>query len=160
MARDIAPTTVEALEEAVRTCLEQAIPDLTVEAYPDDSDNYVFSAPVGAALVRYHGSKYGPSLDTAAVIQERHMAVEITVICRSLNGQYGVTAYLEQVRRALTGHQPPGFDKLRPIKDEFLQEGGGQWRYAIDFATSTLSVEDCEPESGPPAGTINFHAPD
>lgn len=153
---DVSPNTCEALESAVMERLSLRLPDLAVEAYPDDPDNYRLDHPVGALLVRYHGSKYGPLLDPGLVVQERRLAIEVTLVMRSLNGKDGVYGALESVRQILTGYAPPAFGKLVPIGDEFLSEGGGEWRYAIDFMTTTMAIEEEEPQPIPLVTRITF----
>ena len=148
--------TSEALVQAVIGRLQARVPDLVTEDFPDDPDEYRLNHPTGALLVRYHGSKYGPLIDSGLVAQERALAVEVTLVCRSLNGEVGVCGYLESVRRALAGYQPEAFSKLRPLGDEFISQGGGEWRYAIDFATTTMAIEEGEPETAVLARKITF----
>ena len=152
----VIPNTSEALERAVIARLQALLPDVEVEAFPDDPDEYRLNHPLGALLVRYHGSKYGPLMDTDLVVQERVMAVEVTLVFRSLNGKEGIYTYLEAVRLALAGYQPPAFTKLKPLGDEFLDRDKGEWRYAIDFATTTMVIEEDEPEGAPLATRITF----
>jgi hypothetical protein len=140
------PNTSDALEQAVITRLQNRFTELEVEAFPDDPEEYRLNHHLGALLVRYHGSKFGPLLDSDLVVQERVMALEVTLVFRCLNGKEGVYAYLEAVRLALAGFKPPAFTKLKPIGEEFISQDGGQWRYAIDFATTTTVIEEDEPE--------------
>ncbi len=156
MSDGIIPNTSEALEEAVISRLRGRFPELEVEAFPDDPDEYRLNHPLGALLVRYHGSKFGPLLDTNVVVQERAMALEVTLVFRSLNGKEGIYNYLEAVRLALAGFAPPAFAKLKPIGEEFLSQGGGEWRYAIDFATSTTVIEEGDPDTDPHSTQISF----
>ncbi|KAF0205498.1 MAG: hypothetical protein FD173_941 [Gallionellaceae bacterium] len=142
----VAPNTSEALEAAVIARLQARMPEVETEAFPDDPEEYRLNHPTGALLVRYHGGKYSPPKSAHLMVQERSLAVEITLVFRSLNGKEGVKAYLEAVRLALAGFKPPAFDKLKPIGEEFISQGGGEWRYAIDFVTGTTVVEEVEPE--------------
>ena len=156
MSDTLIPNTSEALEEAVIARLKARFHELEVEAFPDDPDEYRLNHPLGALLVRYHGSKFGPLLDTDLVVQDRAMAVEVTLVFRSLNGKEGIYTYLEAVRLALAGFKPPAFAKLKPIGEEFLSQGGGEWRYAIDFATTTTVIEEGEPDLDPLSTRISF----
>lgn len=147
MSQAVIPNTCEALEQAVIQRLKDRLGDeLEVESFPDDPDDYRLNHPLGALLVRYHGSKYGPDLDTDMVVQDRLMAVEVTLVLRSLNGKEGCYEYLERVRLALAGFKPPAFKKLRPLSEEFMSRDKGEWRYAIDFSTSTLVIEERDPD--------------
>jgi hypothetical protein len=146
----VAPNTIEALEAAIVARLGAVLTDVEVMPYPANPANYQFLHPVGAILVRYHGSDYGALMDTDAVVQERRMAIEITLLFRALNGQDGLYAYLERARRVLTGFKPAGFGKVYPLRDAFLEEHGGEWRYAVDFCAPTLAIEDgCEDDGSP-----------
>ena len=156
MSETLIPNTSEALEQAVIARLQDRMPELEVEAFPDDPEAYRLNHPLGALLVRYHGSKFGPLLDAGLMVQERSMALEVTLVFRSLNGKEGVYAYLEAVRLALAGFKPPAFAKLKPLGEEFLAQDGGEWRYAIDFATTTTVIEEGEPEVAPLVTKITF----
>lgn len=152
----MAENTSTALEFAVIARLQVRIPELAVDAFPDNPEKYRLNHPIGALLVRYNGSKYGGVSDTDAVLQERTMVVEVTLVFRSLNGKDGVYAYLEAVRRALAGYRIPAFSKLKPVRDEFVSQGGGEWRYAIDFVTKTAVIEEDTPKAtlGAPANSF------
>lgn len=149
-------TTIEALQTAVIARLQAKIPEAQVDLFPDEPDNYSFVAPVWALLVRYHGSVYGHPQAADIIVHARRLSVEVITIARQLNGAEGVTALLERVGLALRGFQPPGFTKLAQARDEFLEQGGGQWRYAADFTTSTLAMEDAADADGPLATRIIF----
>ena len=77
-------------------------------------------------------------------------------VMRSLHGKDGITEALEQVRLALAGYAPPAFGKFVPVSDEFLGEHGGEWRYAIDFVTTTTVIEDEEPDLSPRSTRLTF----
>lgn len=156
MTDSIAPNSAEALEHAVIARLRARIADVEVEAFPDNPDEYRLNHPLGALLVRYHGSRYGAVDDAGVVIQDRVMAVEVTLVFRSLNGKEGVLAYIEAVRLALLGFKPPAFSKFKALGDEFVDRKGGEWRYAIDFATTTTVVEDAEPDNLPLVTRMTF----
>lgn len=152
----VIPNTCEALERATIERLTARFPGLSVELYPDEPESYRLDHPVGALLVRYAGSKYGPLMDTNIVVQERRLGLEVTLVMRSLHGKDGITEALEQVRLALAGYAPPAFGKFVPVSDEFLGEHGGEWRYAIDFVTTTTVIEDEEPDLSPRSTRLTF----
>lgn len=137
--------TIADLEQAVIERLQDRFRELEVEHFPDDPDEFRLNGPVGALLVRYHGGKYSPSMDTDAIVQERAMAFEVQLVFRGLKGDDGAMVYLEAVRRALAGFQPPAFEKIVPAGEEFVSQAGGLWRYAIDFRTSTMAIEEDAP---------------
>lgn len=139
------PNTAAALIAATIARLATRL-DLAVEEFPDRPEDYSLLHPLGAVLVRYKGSLYGATLDTGVTVQERKPVIELTLLTRSLNGEGGAVLLLETLRRAVAGWQPPAFDKCAIVRDEFLDQQGGLWRHALDFATKTLAIEDLEPE--------------
>ena len=44
---------------------------------------------IGAALVRYEGAEYGKLIDSAAIVQERRLKFEVTVMMRDLGWNFG-----------------------------------------------------------------------
>lgn len=149
MSGFVASNSVSALAQAMTARLQVKITELEVENFPDDPDAYRLNHHLGALLVHYHGSKYGPSKDTGLVVQQRLIAMEVTLVLRSLYGDDGINERIESVRRALTGFCPPGFSKLKPISDEFISHKCGEWRHVIDFSTTTSVIEESEPEAAP-----------
>lgn len=143
--------TPGALVQATMERISARLPDLACELFPDDPEEYSLLHPVGAVLVRYKGSSYGPSQDVDLVAQERGPQVELTLITRSLNGSEGATQFLERLRLIVMGWKPLGFSPCRMVRDEFISQQGGQWRHALDFSTTTLAVaaqEDCADSFG------------
>src|SRR5208282_6068971 len=83
---------------------------MRLEHFPDRPDAFRLANAMGAVLVRYHGTTYGPNLDTFAVVQEKKLTFEIAVIARDLGWAYGgpasgtapgAYAIMEAVRAAL-----------------------------------------------------------
>nr|VFK16267.1 MAG: Gp37 protein [Candidatus Kentron sp. LFY] len=151
------PNSGDALEAAILARLKERFPTLSVELYPDNPGNYRLKHPKGALLVRYMGSRYGGTRDMGLLVQERRLAVEITIFMRALHGDGGIGEVLEAVRLCLAGFAPEGFGKLRPLGDGFQAEDGGLWRYAVDFETKTTVVEETAPETAPLATKIDFN---
>jgi Gp37 protein len=109
--------------------------------------------------VQYQGAEYGPRLDSAAIVQERKLEFEITLVMRdlgwSVGGEPGGTspgayAMIEAVRAALTGFIVPGCRKMFPVKERFVERDrqGGVWTYAIAFALTTVAIEAPAPGLG------------
>lgn len=146
------PLDIATLEAAIVARLRSSITAVEVAHFPDDPRNYRLTHRTGAALVVYRGAKYSDVEDTGAIIQQRILEFEVTLLIRDLGssvggppggGRPGTYSVLEAIRTALTGFQVPGARKMYPTSEKFLQRDpqGGVWMYAISFALSTMAVE-------------------
>jgi len=143
---------IETIETTVVNRLSAQITGIEVAHFPDQPEAYRMTHRVGAALVRYEGAEYGKLIDTAAIVQERTLKFEVTVLMRDLGwsfggppsgGTPGAYALIEAVRAALTGFRVPGCEKTYPLRERFLKRDkqGGVWIYTITFALRTIAVE-------------------
>ncbi|MGH8013345.1 MAG: Gp37 family protein [Candidatus Binataceae bacterium] len=146
------PVDIATLENAIISQLASQISAIEVAHFPDKPDVYRMTHRVGAALVRYQGATYGGIYDTAAVVQERKVEFEVSILMRDLGWNTGgaeggpspgAYAMLERVRAALTGFQIPGCTKMKAVQERFVERDkqGGVWIYSISFAFSTLAIE-------------------
>ncbi len=115
---------------------------LKVEAFPDRPEDYVFSHPVGVALVRYHESPYAKPDRTDYVIQNRDLQFEITIMVRNLRKHQGLYPVLEATRAVLQGFRSP---KSRAatymVSERFLEQKDGVWKYAVLVTVPTVAVQ-------------------
>lgn len=140
-----APQNTLAMLEAVIARLQLRIPRVVVEYFPEKPSTYRLNHPLGALLVGYGGSRYGQTQLPDAIMQDRDVAITVTIVMRQLNGRDGAVQLLDETRAALLGCRLPGTTAgLRAIKDDFLGEVVGLWQYAIDFAAPKLEIEDIE----------------
>jgi Gp37 protein len=148
------PTAIDiaTVEAAIVTRLQATVSGIEIARYPDSPESYRMTHRVGAALVMYKGAQYGAQLDSAAIIQERRLEFEVTVMMRDLGWSYGgasdgpspgAYAILESIRAALTGFRVPGCRKMYPVRERFVERDrqGGVWIYAIAFGLATVAVE-------------------
>jgi Gp37 protein len=155
------PLDLATVESAIVVALGRAAGDqLAVEHFPGRPESYRLTHRVGAALVTYRGATYGETRDIGAIIQERKLEFEVTVVMRDLGWAVGAQAggaspggyaILESVRAALTGFQVPGARKMYPLSEKFLGRDpkGGVWMYAIRFALVTVAVEGSQADGFP-----------
>lgn len=154
------PLDIETIETAVVNRLTAQISGIEIAHFPDQPEAYRMTHRIGAALVRYEGAEYGHLNDSAAVVQERRLKFEVTVMMRDLGwktgggasaGTPGAYATMEAVRAALTGFRVPGCEKTYPLRERFVKRDkeGGTWIYAISFAMSTVAVEPSMPDGFP-----------
>jgi hypothetical protein len=154
------PLDIGTIEAAIVNQLNTQITDIEDAHFPDAPEAYRMTHRIGAALVRYEGGEYGKLIDTAAIVQERTLKFEVTVMMRDLGWNVGgpsggVTpgayAMMGAVRLALTGYQVPGCGKAYPLRERFVKRDkqGGVWIYAISFALRTAAVEASAPDNYP-----------
>jgi Gp37 protein len=154
------PLDIGTIEAAIVNQLNSQITEIEVVHFPDTPEAYRMTHRIGAALVRYDGGEYGKSIDTAAIVQERTLKFEITVMMRDLGWNVGgpsggatpgAYSMMEAVRVALTGFRVPGCDKAYPLRERFIKRDkqGGVWIYAISFELRTAAVEASVTENYP-----------
>jgi hypothetical protein len=146
------PLDIGSIEAAIVSQLSARITVIEVAHFPDNPEAYRMTHRIGAALIRYEGAEYGEVIDSGAIVQERTLKFEVTLMMRDLGwsvggpadgGNPGAYAMIEAVRMALTGFQVPGCDKAYPLRERFIKRDkqGGVWIYAISFALLTAAVE-------------------
>jgi hypothetical protein len=154
------PLDIGTIEAAIVNQLNTQITEIEVAHFPDAPEAYRMTHRIGAALVRYEGGEYGKLIDSAAIVQERTLKFEVTVMMRDLGWNVGgpssgatpgAYAVMEAVRLALTGYQVPGCSRAYPMRERFVKRDkqGGVWIYAISFALKTASVEASAPDNYP-----------
>jgi Gp37 protein len=146
------PTDISTIESALVARLSAQINTVEVAHFPDAPKSYRLTHRIGAILVRYDGADYGPLHDTAAIVQERVLRYETAVLVRDLGWSYGgepdgtspgAYAVVESIRAALTGFRVPGYGKMYPLRERFLERDkqGGVWIYSMSFGVKTMAVE-------------------
>lgn len=154
------PLNIGTIENVILAQLQSAIGTIEIAHYPDRPESYRMTHRIGAALVRYEGARYERLMDTAAVVQERRLQFEITVLMRDLGWGVGgppdgtspgAYAMIEQVRAALTGFRVPGCSKMYPLRERFVarDKQGAVWVYAIRFGLATAAVEPSSADNFP-----------
>jgi len=154
------PLDIATIENAILAQLRLAIGTIEIAHYPDRPETYRMTHRIGAALVRYEGARYGQLMDTAAVVQERRLLFEITLMMRDLGWGVGgpadgtspgAYALIEEVRAALTGFRVSGCSKMYPQRERFVgrDKQGAVWVYAIRFGLTTAAVEPSSPDNFP-----------
>jgi len=154
------PIDVATIEAAIVARLQSMVTSIEIVHFPDNPRNYRLTHRIGAALVVYRGSDYGPVLDTGSIIQERKLEFDINVLVRDLGwavgGPPGATspgayAILEAIRAALTGYRVPGARKTYMVREKFVERDtqGGVWIYLLTVALSTMAVQPSTSEDFP-----------
>jgi gp37 protein len=133
--------------DALRDHLQQAIPWVQVDEFPERPADYQFIHPVGAVLVAYQGSQFTAIEGLGHIAQQRNITLQLTVIGASLHGDSGALAILDEVRLAIVGFAPPNCLPCHLIREQFLSENAGAWQYALTVQTETQQVERRQPEN-------------
>lgn len=146
------PIDIATIEAAIVTRLQATVTSIDVVHFPATAQEYRMTNPVGAALVTFRRSTYSPVEDTAAIVQERKLEFDITLLVRDLGWSVGGPpsgvspgsyALMESIRAALTGYQVPGARKMFLVSEKFVARDpeGGVWTYLISVALTTIAVE-------------------
>lgn len=132
---------INQLEEQIISRLKQEIPDLLIEGFPEKPEQFQLIHPKGAILVHYQGADYSNTKATDAIVQDKKLEFALTVVTRHLRSNEGAYAYLDDIRRILTGYKIDGCSKMYPVKENFLSENAGIWQYSINFVLTTPVIE-------------------
>jgi len=92
LGQDFTPPTpldIETIETTVVNRLSAQITGIEIARFPDQPEAYRMTHRIGAALVRYDGAEYGKLIDSAAIVQERTLKFEITIMMRDLGWSVG-----------------------------------------------------------------------
>ena len=148
------------VSHAVIERLKAAMPGYVVELFPDAPDRYAFKSARHALLVSYESSSYAAPDSLAPLSVERTGLVGVTLLTRSLTGERGVVASVEGIVKALFGWRPSrwvedelvflGASPMVPVRDAFVAEDNGLWRWVVEFSLRTTVVASTTPLSGPP----------
>jgi len=139
-----------ALIDAALTHLGAALPELAVELFPGKPGEYRLNHPLGALLLGYASSTHGPARPLGMVVQERTLRLTVTLVTRQLWGRDGAVAYLDRLRAALVGWAAPdALGGMTAAGERFLSAEAGLWWYASEFETTTLTIEERAPDTGP-----------
>ncbi|CAM3724503.1 Gp37 family protein [Xenorhabdus thuongxuanensis] len=148
---------VSPIIDAVVVRLQERLPGLQVEYFPENPDEFRLNHPVGAILISYAGSRFNNPEDVGVLLQTQIVMLNATIVFRQLNGREGAVVTLDHVRRILGGFQPPNCQrKCWMVRDTFLGEIAGLWQYILDFATECVFIEDSESEDGPLLTQVNY----
>ena len=134
--------SVQDIENAIMAKLASALPELSVEAFPERPEEYELLHPLGAVLVQYDGSSYSQnSVSNGAVAQVRKPKFSVVYLVRNLRDAAGCYDILDRGREALCGLCITGAITPMEITYEgFTAEHDGVWIYTQMYETSARSV--------------------
>ena len=136
-------TTLE-IENAIIDRLKSQVAGLHIQGFAQNADEFAVKHPAGAALVMYGGSNYTSPSSLAAISQNRKMEFDIILLFKNLRvqdgGHAGAYEYLDDIRSALTGYKINDCSKMYPIRESYIDEESGVWRYGMTFELLTDNV--------------------
>lgn len=141
---------IEDIETTLIDKLQSALPELTVEAFPDNPAEYEFIHPLGAVLVQYESTRFDGDYALAFTVQPATITFAVVSLTRSLRSHSGCYDVLERIRNAILGLKIPGLEQVKQTDERFSAEEDGVWSYLQTFAVKALVLQQ------PP----NYHAQD
>ncbi|MBQ7567294.1 hypothetical protein IJT17_00635 [bacterium] len=136
--------TVQDIENAIIAKLQEALPGLSAEAFPERPEEYDLLHPVGAVLVQYEGGTYSGNALSNGIAQIKTLRFSVVTLVRNLRSSDGCYAAMQAVADALTGFVIPG--TVRPmavVSERFNTEYDGVWSYVQTVETSVRIAAQC-----------------
>jgi hypothetical protein len=131
--RTVRPTSIiEQVEDALLAVLAENVSgQCKVEVFPNNPALYDFEGLPAALLIHYAGSRFAPAKGPANTTQARAMEFSLVLLVRSLRGEGGAYAHLEDIRLAIQGRAFAGAGPATLTRDQLDEEKGGVWRWEI-----------------------------
>lgn len=127
--------------------LQEKLPALVCELFPEDPDNYRLNHDVGALLVSYSNADFGVNRAIDYVMQEQPIRVVITLVFRELNTRSGAIQALDEARCALAGFRPAGcHTPYVLVNEKCLGFTSGVWQFALVVQAHSMFVQDSPEE--------------
>lgn len=141
---------IEDIETVLIKKLQNELPELAVEAFPDNPSEYEFIHPLGAVLVQYESTQFEGDYALAFTAQPATITFAVVSLTRNLRSHSGCYDVLERIRNAILGLKIPGLEQVKQTDERFSAEEDGVWTYLQTFALKALILQQ------PP----NYHAQD
>lgn len=137
---------IEQIEKAFIAWLNDVIPDLPAESFPDDPESYDLLHERGVVLVRYNGTTFIEPETLGLTTQSGETEFVLSVLAFSLTDPNGIYALLTKVLRAICGKS---FNGSTPVKIKNVAFAGvniNRWQYDITASFDLPIVEAAEAE--------------
>ncbi|MCM2291090.1 Gp37 family protein [Allorhizobium sp. BGMRC 0089] len=123
---------IEQVEDALLTVLKENVSgQCKVDAFPNNPALYDFDGLPAALLIHYTGSRFAPAKGPANTTQARAMEFSLVLLVRSLRGEGGAYAHLDDIRLAIQGRSFAGAGPAALARDQLNEEKDGVWRWEI-----------------------------
>lgn len=124
-------------EEVIADILRQPLAELGVKVVvgPDENGS---SATRGRLIVGYAGSEFSAASSKTVGLQRRTLEWELSLDYKDLQTHKANYVVIQKILDLLTGFQPLDcdgkFGELYPVRDGFIANQEGYWKYSIRFA--------------------------
>lgn len=115
--------------EIIKNKLKEAFPQFTTDDYPEDFNNYIFTSPEGALLVRYDASSYTDPNTTDIITQDETLEIVLFIGLRykKYSDCYSI---LDGILNSINGLNING-QKLYPKKRQYIKKIKRDFWWAI-----------------------------
>ena len=138
---------IEQIEKAFIAWLNDVIPDLPAESFPDDPESYDLLHERGVVLVRYNGTTFTEPETLGLTTQSGETEFVLSVLAFSLTDPNGIYALLTKVLRAICGKSFNGSTHVKIKNVAFAGVSAiGRWQYDITASFDLPIVEAAESE--------------
>lgn len=140
---------LEIIENLIIEKLKATHQDFQVESFPSKFEEFSFTHPLGAILLRYQGSSFSDSQAIGILIQDEKIEFALVIGLRYLSCSQEAYPFLGSIKEALTGFKPQGCSKMQPVKAEFVDEENGDLWYGMTFSLTLTAFEKAQLENLP-----------
>lgn len=157
---------IRRLSDAVVGRLKTKMTSWNADHFPAAPSRYAWAHASATLLVAFEGASYGETDSLAPQSARRDVEMSVTILSRMLVGNISITSALDEVRRALFGWEPSdetgklGFGPMRPVRESFVSEEEGVWRFVAIYRSAIPVVADLASLSGPPLELVTFKEPE
>lgn len=128
------------IDNKIINVLQNEFPNFTVESFPNNFDDYIFSSPEGCILSKYVKRNFSSSKTIGVVNQNAKISFEIFIGRVYLSCHQEIYNDLDKLDATLTAIEIDGFKKAQ-ITDSRLVEEGERilWHaYTIEFESKNV----------------------
>lgn len=144
------PSFIERVDTALETWLKENVSgQCLVAVFPNDPKLFDFSNLPAALLIHYAAARYAPPKGPVNTSQARSMEWSLVLLCRSLRGEGGAYAHLEDIRLAVQGQTFAGAGPAVMTRDQLMEERDGVWRWEIRISLPSPAVSRAYQQPAP-----------
>lgn len=123
--------------------LQSAITEVKdFQAFPKDLKEYINLCPDKVILIKYAGSVFSKPEKGNDIYQNRSFLFQIYLLEKNFNAvnedETELYEIVDKILDTLTGYQTPGFKRMYPTNDEFVDELDKVWMHGINFTLERL----------------------
>lgn len=136
---------IEELEKAFIAWMNDKIPDLPAESFPDNPAGYDLLRDC-VVLVRYNGTTFGDAETLGMMLQTGETEFILSVMAFSLTNAAGIYDNLSKICRAVQGKTFNGSTPVKIKNIAFAGVDNARWQYDITVSFDIPLLEPAEKE--------------